>query len=164
MYYPTMLLCLENSPLIRIWVKCMSACANPGSKGAGRFQPTQMARNNVIFVRRSESQSRRVFIRLWTVVLPRSYSLLKEGWWWIRFIASKLTSCGFYVLKWRHLFQISALFSFLFCGVEYFTIFSQYFALHVCILPFFLQKELFPPCGWHRFPRMPIHPAVLYSR
>lgn len=156
LYYPTMPLCLENSPLIRIWVKCMSACANPGSKGAERFQPTQMARNNVIFVPRSESQSRRLFIRLWTVALPRSYSLLKQSWWWIRFIASKPTICGFYVLKWRHLFRTSVLFCFLFCGVEYFTV--------LLILSFFLQKELFPLRVWHWFPRIPIHPAVLYLR
>lgn len=136
MYYPTMLLCLENSPLIRIWVKCTSACTNPGRKGAERFQPTQMARNNVIFVRRSESLSRRVFIRLPMVVLPRSHSLLKQGWWWIRFIASKQNICGFYVLKWRHLFRTS------FPNVFFSAVLNISLCCSQC-----LHSAMFPPKG-----------------
>lgn len=41
-YYPTMRLCLENTPLIRIWVKCVSPAQNQGTEGATPLQPTQM--------------------------------------------------------------------------------------------------------------------------
>lgn len=41
-YYPTMRLCLENTPLIRIWVKCVSPAKNQGTEGATPLQPTQM--------------------------------------------------------------------------------------------------------------------------
>lgn len=109
MYYPTMPLCLENSPLIRIWVKCVSARANPGEwrSGAILAHTNGSSAHNGVAPRGGLNHSRggcspgfgvcmnRKFLSLCRTEFLDERLILGQ----IRFTASKPNFCGLYILK-----------------------------------------------------------------
>lgn len=154
-YYPTMLLCLENTPLIRIWVECVSACADPWSKGAELLSAhtNGPSAHNVDSLRWcGENHSRGGCSPDFGVCMTSKFysansgkgevfgtqtpqqSFLKKGWYWrqIRFTASKLNFCGVLYLNLKEFFF---LFSFLCCWI------CKAAALNLCVLQLSLWRN-----------------------